>query len=247
MISSALYSIKNISKSYGNVKALDNVSFSVNEGEIVGLVGDNGAGKSTIVKILSGVVRPDCGEIYHNNERIVLNSYRDSQKHGIATIYQERALVDCVSIFRNIFMGNEILTAFGFLDKRKMREESMRVLLESINIGIKSPNINVEELSGGQKQAVAIARSIYFKAKLLLLDEPTNHLSVRESQKVLRYVEQLRDEGISSIFVTHNLLHVHSIANKFVCLNNGEKIGEFDRNEIDIDSLEKIIVRGKVS
>jgi simple sugar transport system ATP-binding protein len=135
----------------------------------------------------------------------------------------------------------------GFLDKKKMREESMRVLLESIDIGIKSANIDVEELSGGQKQAVAIARSIYFRAKLLLLDEPTNHLSVRESQKVLRYVEQLRDEGISSIFVTHNLLHVHSIANKFVCLNNGEKIGEFDRSEIDIASLERIIVRGKIS
>ena len=121
----------------------------------------------------------------------------------------------------------------------------MRIFDESINIGIDSPDKNVEDLSGGQKQAVAIARAIYFRAKLLLLDEPTNHLSVKESLKVLEYVEKLRAEGISSIFVTHNLLHVHSIANRFICLNNGEKIGEFKKDEIKIQELEKVIVMGK--
>jgi simple sugar transport system ATP-binding protein len=243
---SATYEIQNISKCYGNVKALNDVSLSVKRGEIIGLVGDNGAGKSTLVKILSGVTQPDSGKIFYHGKQITLRSYKDSQKYGIATIYQERALVDCVSIYRNIFMGNEIVNSLGFLKKRKMQDESMRVLEESIKIGINSPNLNIEELSGGQKQAVAIVRAIYFKAKLLLLDEPTNHLSVREYQKVLRYVELLRDEGISSIFVTHNLLHIHSIADRFICLNNGEKIGEFNRNEIAISDLEKIIVMGKV-
>lgn len=240
-----LYEIRNISKSYGNVEALINISFSIKQGEVIGLVGDNGAGKSTLIKILSGVIQPDSGLILYNGNPVNFRSYRDSQKSGIATIYQERALVDCVSIYRNIFMGNEFTSFGGFLNKMKMRKESMRILSESVNIGISSPDLNVDELSGGQKQAVAIARAIYFRAKLLLLDEPTNHLSIKESIKVLDYVKKLREEGISSIFVTHNLLHVHSIANRFICLNNGEKLGEFNKDEIDISSLERIIISGK--
>ncbi|MCL4415698.1 MAG: ATP-binding cassette domain-containing protein [Actinobacteria bacterium] len=240
-----LYQIKNISKSYGHIDALKNVSFSVKAGEVIGLVGDNGAGKSTLIKILSGVSQPNSGQILYNGNVVKMKSYKDSQKIGIATIYQDRALVNSVSIYRNIFMGNEILNFAGFLAKKRMREESMRILEESINIGIDSPDSDVGELSGGQAQAVAIARAIYFKAKFLLLDEPTNHLSVRESNKVMDFVRKLRDEGISSLFVTHNLLHVHSIADRFICLNNGEIIGKYYKDEISLDKLERVIVFGK--
>ena len=240
-----IYRITGISKSFGHVEALKNVDMSIFRGEIIGLVGDNGAGKSTLIKILSGIYTPNSGTIEYEGVVRKIASYRDSQELGIATIYQDRALVDSVSIYRNIFMGNEIIKPTGVLDKRKMRKEANRVLRESISIGIMSPNQVVGDLSGGQKQAVAIARAIYFRARLLLLDEPTNALSVRESQQVMSFVKNLRVEGVSSIFVTHNLLHVYSIADRFIILSHGEKVGDFDKKDITIERLEKIIVTGR--
>jgi simple sugar transport system ATP-binding protein len=240
-----IYRITGISKSFGHVEALKNVDMSIFRGEIIGLVGDNGAGKSTLIKILSGIYTPNSGTIEYEGVVRKIASYRDSQELGIATIYQDRALVDSVSIYRNIFMGNEIIKPTGVLDKRKMRKEANRVLRESISIGIMSPNQVVGDLSGGQKQAVAIARAIYFRARLLLLDEPTNALSVKESQQVMSFVKNLRVEGVSSIFVTHNLLHVYSIADRFTILSHGEKVGDFDKKDITIERLEKIIVTGR--
>jgi len=239
-----IYQIQGISKSFGHVEALKNVDISVYPGEIIGLVGDNGAGKSTLIKILSGIYPPDSGNILYHGKVTRIDSYRDSQALGIATIYQDRALVDSVSIYRNIFMGNELVKPSGLLDKKKMRREATRVLRESISIGIDSSDQNVGDLSGGQKQAVAIARAIYFRARLLLLDEPTNALSVKESQQVMTFVKNLRGEGISSIFVTHNLLHVHSIADRFVILSHGEKLGDFDKRDVTIEKLEHMIVTG---
>ena len=240
-----LYSLMGISKSFGQVEALKGVDMEVFKGEIIGLVGDNGAGKSTLIKILSGIYAPNSGTIRCEGKPVRIGSYRDSQNLGIATIYQDRALVDSVSIYRNIFMGNEIITPLRFLDKKRMRQEADRVLNESISIGIKSPDQMVGDLSGGQKQAVAIARAIYFRARLLLLDEPTNALSVKESQQVMNFVKNLRTEGISSIFVTHNLLHVYTIADRFVILSHGEKVGDFRKEEITMEQLEKMIVTGK--
>ena len=242
---SPLYLIQGVSKTFGHVEALKNVDLSVYPGEIIGLVGDNGAGKSTLIKILSGIYYPDSGTIQYKGEKKRIGSYRDSQALGIATIYQDRALVDSVSIYRNIFMGNELVKSSGFLDKKKMRKEATRVLQESISIGIESSDQEVGDLSGGQKQAVAIARAIYFRAKLLLLDEPTNALSVKESQQVMTFVKNLRDEGISSVFVTHNLLHVYSIADRFVILSHGEKVGGFKKKDITIEKLEHMIVTGR--
>jgi simple sugar transport system ATP-binding protein len=240
-----LYELKGISKSFGHVDALKSVDMQVYEGEIIGLVGDNGAGKSTLIKILSGIYAKGRGTILYEGSPVRISTYRDSQSLGIATIYQDRALVDTVSIYRNIFMGNELLTPLRFLDKKKMREEADRVLNESISIGIASSNQMVGDLSGGQKQAVAIARAIYFRARLLLLDEPTNALSVKESQQVMKFVKDLRDEGISSIFVTHNLLHVYTIADRFVILSHGEKVGDFRKEEITMEQLEHMIVTGR--
>jgi simple sugar transport system ATP-binding protein len=239
-----LYRLQGISKSFGRVEALRNVDIDVYKGEIIGLVGDNGAGKSTLIKILSGIYQPDKGRIDCEGQQRRIASYRDSQALGIATIYQDRALVDSVSIYRNVFMGNEIVSPLGFMGKRKMREITRRLLRESISIGLSNPDQPVGELSGGQKQAVAIVRAIHFKARLLLLDEPTNALSVKESQQVMAFVKGLRDEGISSIFVTHNLFHVHSIADRFVILNRGIKVGDYRKSEISIAKLEEIIVAG---
>jgi simple sugar transport system ATP-binding protein len=243
--SKPLYELEGISKSFGHVEALKDVDMRIFEGEIIGLVGDNGAGKSTLIKILSGIYSSDGGSITFEGKQVRISNYRDSQSLGIATIYQDRALVDTVSIYRNIFMGNELLTSFHFLDKKKMRREADRVLNESISIGIESSNQLVGDLSGGQKQAVAIARAIYFRARLLLLDEPTNALSIKESQQVMKFVKALREEGISSIFVTHNLLHVYTIADRFVILSHGEKVGDFRKEEITMDQLEHMIVTGR--
>jgi len=240
-----LYELKGISKNFGHVEALKNVDMSIYEGEIVGLVGDNGAGKTTLIKILSGIYPQNSGTVEYQGIPRRITSYRDSQELGIATIYQDRALVDSVSIYRNIFMGNEVTKPTGFLDKKTMRREATRVLNESISIGIESSEQLVGDLSGGQKQAVAIARAIYFRARLLLLDEPTNALSVKESQQVMEFVKNLREEGISSIFVTHNLLHVYSIADRFVILSHGKKVGDFVKKDISMEKLEKMIVTGR--
>lgn len=241
-----LYRLEGICKNFGPVEALKGVDLEVYEGEIIGLVGDNGAGKSTLIKILSGIYAPDRGRILVGGELKRIGNYRDSRDLGIATIYQDRALVDSVAIYRNIFMGSELVRGGGFLEKKRMRRETTRVLEESISIGIGSPDLLVGDLSGGQKQAVAIARAIYFRARLLLLDEPTNALSVKESQQVMRFVRELRDEGISSIFVTHNLLHVYSIADRFTILSHGEKVGDFDKKDISMEDLERLIVSGRV-
>jgi simple sugar transport system ATP-binding protein len=239
-----LYRLQGISKSFGHVEALKDVDIDVGTGEIIGLVGDNGAGKSTLIKILSGIYLPDRGRIECGGQERRITSYRDSQALGIATIYQDRALVDSVSIYRNIFMGNEIVSPLGFMAKREMREITRHLLRDTISIGLSNPNQAVGELSGGQKQAVAIVRAIHFKARLLLLDEPTNALSVKESQQVMAFVKGLRDEGISSVFVTHNLFHVYSIADRFVILNRGIKVGDYRKSEISIERLEEIIVAG---
>jgi simple sugar transport system ATP-binding protein len=239
-----LYRLQGICKTFGHVEALKDVDIDVRKGEIIGLVGDNGAGKSTLIKILSGIYSPDRGRIECGGQVRHITSYRDSQALGIATIYQDRALVDSVSIYRNIFMGNEIVSPLGFMGKGEMRAITRRLLRDTISIGLSNPNQPVGELSGGQKQAVAIVRAIHFKARLLLLDEPTNALSVKESQQVMTFVKGLREEGISSIFVTHNLFHVYSIADRFVILNRGIKVGDYRKSEISIERLEEIIVAG---
>ena len=241
---SPLYKLQGICKSFGHVEALKDVDIDVTRGEIIGLVGDNGAGKSTLIKILSGIYQPDRGSIECGGQVQHITSYRDSQALGIATIYQDRALVDSVSIYRNIFMGNEVVSPLGFMGKREMRNITRRLLGETISIGLSNPDQPVGELSGGQKQAVAIVRAIHFKAQLLLLDEPTNALSVKESNQVMTFVKGLRDEGISSVFVTHNLFHVYSIADRFVILNRGIKVGDYRKTEISIEKLEEIIVAG---
>ena len=235
--SQTLFSCRGVVKSYGNVDTLKGVEFSLNRNEVVGLVGDNEAGKSTLVKVMSGVVRPDRGESFYEGEPVPLRSRRDSEKLGIETIYQDIALVGSMSVMRNIFCGREITDRFGGLRLREMRAIAMDVLEHTVEIaGIKSPDQVVEGLSGGQQQAVAIARAVYFKNKMLLLDEPTSALSVRETEKVLTYVTQLRDDGVSCVFVTHNLYHAFQVCDRFVVMAHGEVMMNVRREDTEVAS-----------
>jgi len=238
-----LVKLVNIHKWFGRVSALEGVDLSADYNEIVGLVGDNGAGKSTLIKILSGVYSPDKGEIRWEGKKINFSSPKDAIKLGIETIHQEAALVDKMNIMRNIFIGREPVIRFGpmgWLNMKKMASESMRAL-EGVALYLRSPQALVEELSGGQRQGVAIARAMYFKTKLLVLDEPTNNLSVKESKRILRSVTELKEQGISSIFITHNLYHVYPIADRIVVLSHGKKVGEFKKEETSIDDLTELI------
>ncbi|HDD39660.1 MAG TPA: sugar ABC transporter ATP-binding protein [Nitrososphaeria archaeon] len=236
----------NIHKWFGKVYALKGVDFTVNKAEVVGLVGDNGAGKSTLIKILSGVYKPDRGEIYFEGRRVSFASPADARRLGIETVYQDQALAPDLSILRNIFMGRELTTSFGFLDLRKMMIES-RKALETLGLHVRSPTETVGILSGGERQGVAIARALYFKAKLVILDEPTAALSIKETQKVLDFVKRLKEEGISVIFITHNLYHVYEVADRFVVLFRGTKVADVPKSQTSIDMLSELITTGSVS
>ncbi len=242
---SVLLKIENISKSFGKVKALENVSFELASNEITGLVGDNGAGKTTLIEIISGLLKPSSGSIYINGEKVVLKSSRHAINLGIETIHQANSLVDTMNIYRNIFIGREIINAFGFMEKMKMIEEANKILNEKISIGIQSSEQLVSSLSGGQKQAVAVATAMYFKQRLLLLDEPTNALGVKEAKQVLKFISQLKKENIGVLFVTHNINHVYSLADKFIILNRGQKVGDFRKENVTMEQLIELIIYGK--
>jgi simple sugar transport system ATP-binding protein len=239
--------MKNISKEFGKVKALKNVDFSIGHQEVVGLLGDNGAGKSTLIKILVGLYPPGSGEIYFDGRKVHFTSPQDARALGIETVYQDLALVGLMSISRNFFLGREIIRKIGpfrFLDKRGMDEACQGVLAE-IGVGVRSPSENVEFLSGGERQAVSIGRAMHFGAKLLILDEPTAALSIKETNKVLDYVLQARERGLSVIYITHNIYHVYPIANRFTILDRGIKLGEFDKTEITPERIIEIISKTK--
>ncbi len=236
-----------LSKWYGGVLALKDVTVEFGRGaEIVGLVGDNGAGKSTLIKILSGAHPADQGRILVDGREVRIRSPRDSMNAGIETIYQYTAMVPAMSIARNIFIGREItrgprIAGCGFLDRAAMGRIAVEALAK-VELHLRSPETPVQELSGGERQGVAIARAIHFRSKMLILDEPTNHLSVKETNKVLEFVVQLREQGISSIFISHNLHHVYPISDRIVVMARGEKIADVERAQTSVDALTRMIV-----
>jgi simple sugar transport system ATP-binding protein len=235
--------LKNITHDYGPVRALDDVSFYIRPREIVGLVGDNGAGKSTLIKILAGVLQPSSGEILVEGSKTSFGSSRKAMECGIETIYQDMNLIDVMDIMRNIFFGRELTYPLGFLKLKEMKKNAMDVLEKEITIeGIRSPHQLVGNLSGGQKQAVAIARAMFFKNQVLLLDEPTSALSVRETQAFLNHIMHLRDEGLSVVIVTHNLYHAYQVADRFVILSHGRKLADTAKGDTSAEELIKIIV-----
>ena len=243
-----LIEMKGIFKHFGTVTALKNVNFHIQNQEIVGLVGDNGAGKSTLIKILTGVFPPDSGEIHFEGKKIKLNSPRIARDLGIETVHQNLALIDLMSIARNFFLGREPVRSLGgvinVLDKNEIEGVTEKVLKE-IGIHVRSVDEEVSILSGGERQSVAIGRAIHFGAKLLVLDEPTAALSIKESQKVLDYVLEARERGLSVIFITHNIYHVYSVADRFTILEHSEKLGDFKKEEVSTDDLIDVIRTGK--
>lgn len=235
--------LRGVCKTYGRVQALNNVDFTVNEHEVVGLLGDNGAGKSTLIKLMSGVVSKDLGDILWCGKPVELNSRSESANLGIETIYQDTALVDTMSVTRNIFMGREITNRLGLMDHRAMRKIATEVLEGGVRIaGIESPDKLVGQLSGGQKQAVAIARAVYFKRRILLLDEPTSALAVRATESLLEYIRQLRTEGVSSVLVTHNLYHAYQVCDRFVVMSHGQKVYEVLKEDTTIEKLTQHVI-----
>jgi simple sugar transport system ATP-binding protein len=239
----SLLALHNITKSFGPLRALSDLSFEIGHNEVVGLLGDNGAGKSTTVNLISGIHRPTSGHISVDGKRQDFTCRRDSAEAGIETIYQNTALVDSLSISRNIFLGREITNSLGMLQLKQMREISMQVLESAVHIsGIDSPDKLVGDLSGGQKQAVAIARAVFFKRRVLLLDEPTSALSVRETEALLGQVLKLKEEGVSSVLVTHNLYHAYQVCDRFVIMSHGTKVLDVSKADTTIEELTQHVV-----
>ena len=238
-----LLQLINIVKRFGAVVALKGVSLTVNRGEVVGLVGDNGAGKSTLAKIIVGYHQPDSGKIIFEGREVRFRSPADARRMGIEIVYQDMALVPYMSVYRNLFLNREIVKKFGpftFLDKKKMKELT-RQLLADIGIKHRDPDVEVGKLSGGERQSIAIARAVHFGAKLVILDEPTSALSIRESERVLEYVKQLKSKGISVIMISHNIYHVYSVADRIVVLDRGVKILDVPRDTATPEEIIDVI------
>ncbi|MGQ9910268.1 MAG: ATP-binding cassette domain-containing protein [Candidatus Flexifilum sp.] len=243
-----LVEMKGIRKSFGTVQALRGVDFHVDRQEIVGLLGDNGAGKSTLIKILTGVHTPTKGEIYFEGRRVEINSPNDARALGIETVYQDLALVPLISIARNFWLGQEPTKRFGpikVLDKKKMSELAREALLE-IGIKIRNPDEPVAMMSGGERQSIAIGRAVHFGKKLLILDEPTSALSVKQTEEVLNYIRRAKERGMSVIFITHNILHVHAVADRFTIIRGGRKVGDFKKDDVSKEETAYMIITGEV-
>jgi simple sugar transport system ATP-binding protein len=235
-----LISVRNLHKWYAGVHALKGVDFDVRPGEVCGLVGDNGAGKSTLIKILSGVQRPNRGEIRIDGRRVEITSPKSAMKLGIETIYQDNSMVPTMSIARNLFIGREPLRfaigGLGLLDYQRMREGAMRAIAD-VDLQVRSPDALLGELSGGQRQGVAIARAMHFKSKVLILDEPTNHLSVKETSKVLSFVRSLPAQGVTGILISHNLHHVFQSCERIVVMARGQMVLDKPVDETNVDEV----------
>ncbi|RLE12398.1 sugar ABC transporter ATP-binding protein [Candidatus Aerophobetes bacterium] len=240
-----LLEVKNLTKRFGGLVAVNNVSMGVNEGEVVGLLGDNGAGKSTLIKMISGVYHPDGGTIYFQGKKVHIENPMDAISLGIETIYQDLALAENLNVYSNIFLGREklkrILGFIKVLDHDYMLEESRKVL-ESLEIEIPSLKNKIRMLSGGQRQAVAISRSIYWDAKFLIMDEPTAALGIAEQKKVLDLVRLLKNQGLGIIIISHQLHDVFSVADRLVIMRRGLKVAERMTSETDPDEVVGLIV-----
>ncbi len=240
-----LLEVKNITKRFGGLVAVDNVNMKVFPGEVVGILGDNGAGKSTLIKVISGVYHADAGKIYFNNQMIKINNPMEALRIGIETIYQDLALAENLNVYSNIFLGREKLKKYlGFidvLDHDYMLNESKKVL-KRLDIQIPSLRNKIINLSGGQRQAVAISRSIYWDAKLLIMDEPTAALGVVEQEKVLNLVKTLSSQGVSVIVISHQMRDVFSVASRLMVMRRGKKVAERITKETTHEEVVGLIV-----
>ncbi len=241
-----LLEVKNITKYFGTVIALSEVSLTLNAGEVMCLLGDNGAGKSTLIKALSGVHKPSSGEYFFEGKAVSFNTPRDALDLGIATVYQDLAMIPLMSIARNFFLGSEPKIGWGPFSVYNAREANRiaREEMAKMGIDIRDPNQTVGTLSGGERQSVAIARAVYFGAKVLILDEPTSALGVKQAGTVLRYVAQARARGIGVIFITHNPHHAYPIGDKFTILKRGKTLGTFTKDELSRQEMIRMMSGG---
>jgi simple sugar transport system ATP-binding protein len=241
-----LLEIRGVSKYFGSVISLNDISTTVRAGEVTCVLGDNGAGKSTFIKILAGVYQPDAGQLLMDGQPVHFNSPRQSLDAGIATVYQDLAIVPLMAIWRNFFLGSEPTKGWGpfrRFDMDKARDVT-RKEMAAMGIDIRDPEQPVGTLSGGERQSVAIARAVHFGARVLILDEPTSALGVKQAGVVLKYIVQARDRGLGVIFITHNPHHAYPVGDRFVLLKRGRSLGDFAKSEISREELTGLMAGG---
>jgi simple sugar transport system ATP-binding protein len=244
----ALLELKQVAMNYGSVKALKGVDLCVNAGDVLGVCGDNGAGKSTMIKVISGAIKPSKGQLFLKGDPVRFASPKDALEKGVATIYQDLALAPRLPIYQNVFMGSELVRktfvpGISILDRAAMREQSAGYLA-SLKLTIPSMDTWVNQLSGGQRQAVAISRALRWSACLVVMDEPTAALGVRETAKVLDLIRSLRDSGVTVILISHNMEDVVAVTNRVMILKSGLKIAERKTCELTADSLAHLVMSG---
>jgi len=243
----SIIEMRDIEKHFGNIIALAGVSFDVRPGECHCLLGDNGAGKSSFIKTMSGVHKPSAGEIFFEGKHMDFDSPRDAMEAGIATVFQDLAMIPLMSVTRNFFMGREPTKGRG-LFKRLDAAKANRVTVEemrNMGINLRGPDQAVGTLSGGERQTVAIARAVYFGAKVLILDEPTSALGVRQTSNVLATIDRVRKQGIGVVFITHNVRHAMSVGDRFTVLNRGKTLGTAKRGDITPEQLQDLMAGGQ--
>ena len=243
-----VFAISKICKKFGGVQALTNIDMEIKEGEVLGLVGDNGAGKSTLLKILTGAYKPTSGKIFFKGREVTINSPRHSREMGIEMVYQHLALCKKLDVASNLFLGREIYWSFfgiiHFLYKKRMQRLALETL-RKLKINIQDPRESVDNLSGGQQQAVAIGKAVRFNPKVVLMDEPTANLAVREAAKVLDLMISMKNDGIAVVFVTHRLQDIFEVCDRVFILKGGKKVDCRKIPEIDKEEMVKLMFLGK--
>lgn len=236
----------NIEKYFGLVHALSNINVEVGRNEIVGLIGDNGAGKSTMVKILTGVYRPTSGELYIAGRKVDLSTYsvKTAHEYGIETVYQDKSLGEKQALWRNFFIGRQVTRRFGFIDVKEEKRIANEIMLNTI--GFRGRGITVDstvsKLSGGERQGVAIGRAMHFEAELIVLDEPTVALSLKEVRKVLNFVHKIKEAGKACIYITHAIQDVYEVADRFIVLDRGEVVASINKENMSLKELDEFLL-----
>ncbi len=239
-----LVQMKNISISFGGVRAVDDVSLDLHPGEVVGLLGHNGAGKSTLIKILSGAYKADSGEIWINGNKVDIQSPRDARDNSIETIYQTLALADNLDAASNLFLGRELTTPFGFVDDSRQEAET-RKIMSRLNPNFRKLKDPVSALSGGQRQSVAIARAVYFKARILIMDEPTAALGVHETKMVADLIRELKKQGLGIFLISHDTREMMELCDRVSVMKNGQVVGTERVEDVTEDDILSMIIMGK--
>ncbi|WP_146588321.1 ATP-binding cassette domain-containing protein [Puniceibacterium confluentis] len=239
-----LVQMKNISIAFGGVHAVDDVSLDLYPGEVVGLLGHNGAGKSTLIKILSGAYRMDSGEIWINGAKVDIHSPRDARNNSIETIYQTLALADNLDAASNLFLGRELTTRLGFVDDSRQEAETRRIMAR-LNPNFKKLKEPVSALSGGQRQSVAIARAVYFKARILIMDEPTAALGVHETKMVADLITELKKQGLGIFLISHDTREMMALCDRVSVMKNGQVVGTERVEDVTEDDILSMIILGK--